>query len=296
MSDPATTPLETLSAALSGLVARAAPSLVAIRSHRARSSGFVWKPGLVITADEALADEGEVAVTVPDGERVAATLVGRDPATDVALLRIGRTDLPPAALSQDPVAAGALALAVGSQDGAPIAALGAVSVSGEAWRSMRGGEISARIELDIALRRHAEGGLAIDAAGHAFGMTVFGPRRRVLIIPAATIGRVAAQLESRGRVARGYLGLGLQPVRLDGGGAGAPGIIVMSVDPQGPGVAAGIRQGDVIVAWEGRPVQGVQTLLRALGPDSVGTTVTLSLQRAGAPLEVRLTVGEKPQG
>lgn len=294
MSDPATTnPLEALSAALSALVAQVAPSMVAIRSHRARSSGFVWKPGLIVTADEALAEEGEIAVTLPGGEGVAATLVGRDPATDVALLRTGRTDLAPAVLESASVATGALALAIGSQDGAPIAALGAVSVSGAAWRSMRGGEINARIELDVALRRHAEGGLALDAAGRAFGMAVFGPRRRVLVIPAATIERVAAQLEARGRVVRGYLGLGLQPVRLAGGGAG---VMVMSVDPQGPGAAADIRQGDVIAAWNGRPIGGVQTLLRALGPDSVGSTVTLSLQRAGAPLEASLTIGEKPQG
>ena len=291
----AANPLETLSAALSALVARASPGVVAVRSHRAWSSGFIWKPGLVVTADEALAEDGEVAVTLPGGESVAASLVGRDPSTDVALLRVGRTDIQPAALSQALVAAGALAVAVGSQDGTPVAALGAVSVAGAAWRSMRGGEISARIELDVALRRHAEGGLALDAAGQAFGMAVLGPRRRVLVIPAATIERVAAQLEARGRVVRGYLGLGLQPIRLDGGG-GAPGVIVMSVDPQGPGAAAGIRQGDVIAAWDGRPVGGVSALLRALGPDSVGSTATLSLRRAGAPLEVRLTVGEKPQG
>lgn len=293
MSDPSPNPLETLSVALSALVARAAPGVVAVRSHRARSSGFVWKPGLVVTADEALAEEGEIAVTLPGGESVPATLVGRDPSTDVALLRVDRADLPPAALSQNPVATGALAVVLGSQDGAPLAALGAVSASGAGWRSMRGGEISARIELDAHLRRHAEGGLALDAAGQAFGMAVFGPRRRVLVIPVATVERVATQLESRGRVSRGYLGLGLQPVRL---GSGAAGAMVMSVDPQGPGAAADIRQGDVIAAWDGRPIGGVSTLLRALGPSSVGTTVTLSLQRAGAPLEVRLTVGEKPQG
>lgn len=293
MSDPSPNPLEALSAALSALVARAAPGVVAVRSHRARSSGFVWRPGLVVTADEALAEEGGIAVTLPGGESVPATLVGRDPATDVALLRVDRADLAPAVLGPAPVAAGALALVLGSQDGAPLAALGAASVSGAAWRSMRGGEISARIELDVHLRRHAEGGLALDAGGRAFGMAVFGPRRRVLVIPAATIERVAAQLETRGRVARGYLGLGLQPVRLDGGGTG---VIVMSVDPQGPGAAADMRQGDVIAAWDGRPVGGVSALLRALGPDSVGTTVTLSVQRAGAPLEVRLTVGEKPHG
>src|SRR4029450_3488316 len=104
--------------------------------------------------------------------------------------------------------------------GAPTAALGLVSLARGPWQSMRGGEIDARIELDARLRRAAEGGLALNAAGQAFGMTVFGPRRRVLVIPAVTLGRVAARLETHGRIARGYLGLGLQPVSVGGGGAG----------------------------------------------------------------------------
>jgi S1-C subfamily serine protease len=82
---------------------------------------------------------------------------------------------------------------------------------------LRGGEINARIELDLRLRRSAEGGLAIDPAGRAIGMTVFGPRRRVLVIPSATIARVAARLESHGRIPRGYLGLGLRLVAIEGG-------------------------------------------------------------------------------
>ncbi len=293
MNDSAApTPLQTLSTVLSGLVAAAAPSTVAVRSHRSRSSGFVWRPGLVVTVDEALAEEGEVAVTLAGGETVAAALVGRDPTTDVALLRVEGTPLQPVALQTVQATAGALALAVGSQDGDPVAALGVVSVAGPSWRSLRGGDIDARIELDLSLRRHAEGGLALDAGGRAFGMAVFGPRRRVLVIPSTTIERVAAKLETHGRVARGYLGLGLQPVRLDDGGAGA---MVMGVDGQGPGAAAGVRQGDVIVAWDGRPTRSFQALMRALGPDSIGTTVTLSLKRAGEPAEARLTVGERPQ-
>ncbi len=284
--------LETLSGALSDLVGRAAPSVVAVRSHRARSSGFVWRSGLIVTADEALAEEGEISVTLPGGESVGATLAGRDPTTDVALLRVDRLDLKPFRLDTTPARPGALTLAVGSHEGAPNAALGMVSCAGEGWRSMRGGEIDARIELDIALRRDAEGGLALDAAGRALGMVVLAPRRRVLVIPAATIERVAEKLKDHGRIARGYLGLSLQPVGLDGGGVGA---IVMSVDAEGPGAKADVRQGDVIVAWNGRPVGSVQLLLRGLGADSVGSAVSLSLKRAGTPVQASLTIGERPQ-
>ncbi|GJD50086.1 Putative serine protease HtrA [Methylobacterium crusticola] len=288
---PPASPILSLSGALRHAVAAAAPSVVAVHSHRARSSGFVWRPGLVVTADEALAEEGDVAVTAQGGRRLGATLVGRDPSTDVALLRIDDDALPAAALAPEPVAAGSLALALGSQDGAPLAALGLVALAGPAWRSMRGGEIDARIELDLALRRRAEGGLALDAAGQALGMTVFGPRRRVLVIPGATVARVAEKLLAHGRIPRGYLGLGLQPVRRDDGGAG---LMVMSVEPGGPGAAAGLRQGDVVAAIDGEPVAGLQALQRALGPGSVGTPVRLTLRRAGEAVEAALTIGERP--
>jgi S1-C subfamily serine protease len=285
-------PLTNLSASLSGLVAATAPSIVAIHSHRALSSGFIWKTGMIVTADEALADEGEVAVTLSGGKRISATIAGRDPTTDIALLRADIGAVSPIALDGSAPSAGALAVVVGGREGEAVAALGVVAMSGVAWRSMRGGEIDARIELDLSLRRHAEGGLALDASGQAFGMAVFGPRRRVLVIPAATIARVAAQIEAHGKVARGYLGLGLQPVRLDrDGGVGA---MVMSVDGDGPGAKAGVRQGDVLQAWDGQPIGSVNALLRALGPASVGKTVALSLRRGGETRAIVLEIGERP--
>jgi S1-C subfamily serine protease len=123
-------------------------------------------------------------------------------------------------------------------------------------------------------------------------MAVFGPRRRVLVIPTATIERVAAKLESHGRIGRGYLGLGLQPVAVETGeGSGA---MVMSVDPKGPGALAGVHQGDVIVAWNDEPIRHLQSVLRSLGSDSVGRTITLGLRRAGEARQVPLTIGERP--
>jgi S1-C subfamily serine protease len=131
----------------------------------------------------------------------------------------------------------------------------------------------------------------LDAAGGAIGMAVLGPRRRVLVIPAATIARVVTTLERHGRVARGYLGLGLQRVAIEGEGSG---VMVMSVDPGGPGAAAGIHQGDIVVAWNGEPIRHVPALLRTLGPDSVGQQVTIGLRRAGETRQFALTVGERP--
>jgi S1-C subfamily serine protease len=285
--------LQHLSDAFIDVVDRAAPSVVAVHSTRSRSSGFVWRPGLIVTADEALDDDGDIAVVLPGGESAAATLAGRDPTTDVALLRVDRTAPQPVMLKAAPVPAGALAWAVGSLQGAPITAFGTVSLAGGPWRSFRGGDIDARIELDLSLRRAGEGGVALDATGGAFGMVVFGPRRQVLVIPAATIERVAAALATHGKIARAYLGLGLQPVKLDGDSG--VGIMVVSVDPNGPGAAAGVRQGDVIITWNDQPAQEVRMILRALGPDSVGSTVKLALRRGGEPAEARLTLRERPE-
>ncbi|MBR0893396.1 serine protease [Bradyrhizobium tropiciagri] len=281
--------LSSLSSALAETIARTAPAIVAVHSHRARASGFVWKSGLIVTADEALADEGEIEIQFADGSRKAATVAGRDHTTDVALLRADG-DVAPVKLSTDIPPLGSLAVIVAADRGAASARLGMVALSGPGWRSLRGGEIDARIELDVGLRHSQQGGLALNAAGEPFGMAVLGPRR-VLTIPSATIERVAAQLEKSGRIARGYLGVGLQPVRLDDG----LGAMVMNVDKAGPSAAAGIRQGDVIVAVNGEKLSGVRALSRGLGPQSVGSVVELTVHRGGEPLNVKVTVGERPE-
>lgn len=288
MTDPNL--LTSLSAALEGVVATARPSVVSVHSRRSRASGFVWKHGLVVTADEALAEDGEVSIKLADGSVRTASIAGRDHTTDVALLRFDGAGLAPVALSSHVPALGALSAVVAAERGTPTAALGVVSLAGERWRSLRGGDIDARIELDVHLAYSHQGGLALNAAGEAFGMAVLGPRR-VLVIPTATIERVAAKLETHGRVPRGYLGLGLQPVRLDEG----VGAMVMSVDGTGPAAAAGIRQGDVIVGWNGEKLSGVRALLRSLGPDSVGSSVDVAVRRAGEPATFKLTIGERPE-
>jgi S1-C subfamily serine protease len=291
MTQSAQSTLQDLSTSLAGLAAITAPGIVAVKSAHSRSSGFFWRPGLIVTAEEALSEEGDVTVTLPGGESLAARPVGRDHSTDIAVLRVDRSDLPPVPLETQAVPVGALAIAVGAEDGAPTAALGVISRSTGPWWSLRGGEINARIELDLRMRQSAEGGAAIDTTGRAIGMTVFGPRRRVLVIPSATIERVAARLEKHGRVSRGYLGLGFQPVAIEGGGRG---LMIVNVEPQGPGAKAGVHQGDIIVTWSGEPIRDVRSLLRALGPDSVGQIVTLGLRRSGETRNVTLTIGERP--
>jgi len=285
-----TNPLAEFSKAVAGLVAGAAPSLVSLKSGRSRSTGFAWRPRLIVAADELIDDDGdELKVTLAGGEEIAGTLVGRDHTTDVALIRIDR-DLPALAFSNEVPAAGTLALALGADAGLPRVTSGVVAYAGAAWRSLRGGTIDARIELDIALPRTSEGAPVLDADGIARGMAVRS-RRRTLVIPAATIARVATTLETKGYIPRGYLGLGLHPVKT-ATGAGA---MVMAVEAGGPGDKAGLHQGDVITGWNGREGAPLHAIMAALGPDSVGQAVKLKVTLGGTAREVTLTIGERPR-
>ena len=183
-----------LSSAFADAVAATAPHIVEVQSHRSLASGFFWREGLIVTPDETLAEEGKIEVELADGTVLEAKLVGRDPATDIALLRADGAGAEAVTFGLDAVRPGSLALIVAAAESASLVAFGAVAAIGPAWQSMRGGSIDARIEMDVRLRRRAEGGLAIDGSGQAFGMAVRGPRGRTLIIPAATIDRVVGQL------------------------------------------------------------------------------------------------------
>jgi S1-C subfamily serine protease len=304
MTDNPSSTLAAFSEELARRVAAVAPGLVAVHGRRGPSfSGFVWRTDAVVTAEEALESDDDIAVTAADGRDLKATLAGRDPSTDVAVLRVEGLDtvVPLAPAAADALQAGHLALAAGRRAEGPIAHLGAVAVAGAAWRSMRGGRIDRFLRLDMRLDARAEGGVLLDPRdGRVFGMAVHGPRRSVLAIPAATIERVAPRLLAEGRIARGYLGLGLQPVRLDEAVAkalgleAARGLMVVGVDPEGPGRKAGVLQGDVVTAWDGEAVRRVRDVFERLGPDSIGNPAALALVRAGARASAEVAIVERP--
>ncbi len=282
------------------LVASAAPAVVAVHGGGRRpSSGLIWQPGVVVTAEETIANDSGLAVVLPGGDRVQATLAGRDASTDIAVLRYDGA-APSRTLGATPVAAnlqaGQLALAIGSADGGAVAALGLVSYAGPAWESRLGGHIDARVVIDTRLPAIAEGGALVAADGSFIGMAVFGPRRRVLAIPAATVARVVPVILDKGHISRGYLGVGLQRVSLPGTEDGAPrrGAMVVTLDPDGPAKAAGIHQGDIIVAVGGAAVSGPRSLYHQLGPDVVGKTLAVALVRAGAQTTIDVAIAPRP--
>jgi S1-C subfamily serine protease len=286
--------LANLSDQLAGIVERAAPSVVAVHARsRFSSSGVFWRPGVIVSAEHTVRREEEITITLPDGSTSSATLAGSDPGTDLAVLRTERAGQSLPALSQAP-APGHLALAIGrAQDSGVNATMGIVSALGPAWRTWRGGRLDSYIRLDLTLYPGSSGGLVVNTAGEAIGIATSALSRIAgVAIPASTVNRVLDEILAGGRVRRGYLGLGLQPVELPDHHKG---LIVLSVEQGGPAARAGLLIGDVLVSLGGCIVADTDDVQSALEIRSVGETVEAGLVRGGAAQSVALTIGERPR-
>lgn len=303
-NSPPASVLQSLSDDLAAAVAAASPSLVAIHARRRiPCTGVIWSPGVVVTAHHTVQREERISVTLADGTAVGATLAGRDATTDLAVLRLESDVGRPIARAEPGTArVGQIVLALGMPGPSVTAAFGVVSAAGGEWRTWHGGRIDQHIRLDIAIYDGFSGGPAIDASGRMLGLNSSGlARASAMTIPLATIERVAGLLLASGHVRRGYVGLGVQPVRLPAGlvrGHALPreaGLMVVSIEEGGPAHAAGVALGDVIVSCEGSPVSDPAELLAALTGERVGTPVALRLLRGGVPREIAVTVGERPR-
>jgi S1-C subfamily serine protease len=303
-SSAPTAVLESLSNDLAGAVERAGQSVVAIHARRRiPASGVHWRPGIIVAAHHTIQRDDEITISLADSTTVAATLVGRDPTTDLAVLKVGEAKVPVASFAESSgVRVGALVLALGRPGTAITASLGVVSAVGGEWRTWHGGVIDRFVRLDVSIYDGFSGGPLIDAGGRVLGLNTSGlSRGAALAIPVETVNRVVDQLLKSGRVARGYLGLGMQAVRLPAGlveRLAMPndiGLMVVSAEPDGPGDRAGILIGDVLIAVGDTAVSDPAELLAFLGGDQVGKAVTAKLIRAGEPKSISITVGERPQ-
>jgi S1-C subfamily serine protease len=280
--------LAALSNELATTVERVAAGVVAVEGRsRIGSSGFFVRPNLILTADHAL-ESDEIEVVHPDGETETVTIAGRDPSTDLALLRSQRAGVPLAFATNDPLRVGTLVVAVARDDDGDVAAtMGVLSAVGAAWRTWQGGQIDRFVRPDLGLYPRFSGSPLADAAGRIIGLNTLGlSRRQALTVPLATIDRVIdALLAGGGRLPRGYLGVALQAV--DGGA------IVLGVEPSGPAAKAGVIVGDVIVGIAGTTVADADDVHAQLGSDLVGSTVALALRRGGAAHTVQVTIGDR---
>lgn len=295
--------LTALSNNLADAVDRAGRAVVAIHARsRIPASGIVWRKGVIVAADHTIRRDEDIVVTLSDGSRSAATLAGRDPTTDLAVLKLDASSAVAPAKIDDAtrLKAGHLVLALGRPGEEVTASLGLVSLASSEWRSWRGGRIDEYILLDVAIHDGFSGGPLIDVSGNVVGVNTSGlARGRALTIPVRTVTRVVDQLLAKGRIARGYLGLAMQPVRLPADLASSlevpdgQALIIVSVEPGGPGAEAGVLLGDVLVSANGQTVRDARDLLATLGPDSIGSTLRARVIRGGVPRDLEIRVRER---
>ena len=295
-----------LSNALAQATDRAAASAVAIHTEaRGSSSGVVWRPGTIVTAEHALRRDEEIHATLADGRVVPAALVGRDPSTDLAVLKCAEAVASVTEFAD--VAAlkpGHVTLVVGrTRVSGPVAALGVVSLVAAERRTWTGASLAPYIRLDVSLQPTAVGGAVIDAQGRAIGIATprFG-RFGVIAIPTPTVNAVVETLLQKGRIPRGYLGVGLQPVRLPDTlcqslqRSEKTAAIVLEVEPDGPAHKAGIVIGDIFVSLAGRPITRLEDVHSQLHAGAIGKPLVLKFVRGGALHEANLVVGERSHG
>lgn len=296
--------LVALSNALAQATDRTAASAVAVHTEtRGSSSGVVWRSGVIVTAEHALRRDEDIQITLPDGRVVSATIAGRDASTDLAVLKCAEATS--AVAEPGDVATikpGSLALVVGrTRASGPVAALGAVSLVVAERRAWTGAALAPYIRLDIGVQPTAVGGAVVDPQGRIVGIaTPRFARFGAIAVPVPTVNRVVDTLLQKGRIPRGYLGVGLQPVRLPAGLLASStrrvktATIVLDVAPAGPAHNAGILIGDLILSIDGNEIRHPGDVHSALGPESVGKILSVDLSRAGKAQQVQITVAERP--
>ena len=292
-----------LSEALAQATDRAAASAVAVHTEaRGSSSGVVWRPGVIVTAEHALRSDEDIQVTLPDGCVVSAALAGRDASTDLAVLKCAEATSSVAEVSDvSSIKPGSFALVVGrTRASGPVAALGAVSLVVAERRTWTGAALAPYIRLDVAVQPTAVGGAVIDPRGRIIGIaTPRFARFGAIAVPAPTVNRVVDVLLQKGRIPHGYLGVGLQPVRLPDAlrrtlkREDKTAAIVLEVEPEGPAHKAGIVIGDIFVALAGRAVTRLEDVHGQLGAESIGKSLSLKFVRGGALQDASIVVGER---
>ena len=294
------TVLEQMSEALAGVVHTVAQSVVRVEARRRLpATGIVWSSdGALVTAHHVIEQES-IKVGLPDGRTLDAILIGRDPTTDVAVLRVQATGLSLTPWHESSLRVGALVVGLGRPFRSVQAAMGIISAHGEAWRTPAGGQLDQYVQPDMVMYPGFSGGPLVDVAGQIIGLnTTALLRGTTLTIPVPTIRRVVDMLLAHGRVRRGYLGVHTQPVRLPTAVAEQlgqeTGLLISTVEPASPAEQGGLLLGDTVVTLDGVTLRHHDDLLALLEAERIGTTVAMHILRGGQVQELRLTLGERP--
>ena len=296
------TTLAEFSQQLANTVEKAGKSVVSIlEGGRTGVSGTVWREGIGVAVDHTIHGLEEVTVILPSGKETKASVTGRDPGTDIAILKLP-TDTQVAALSDDSSArTGEIVLSVGRRGTEGLATTyGLISAIGGPWRTSSGGRIDRWFRLDLNPFQGFSGGPIINAGCEVLGIATSGPGSSAAVVPASTVSRIVDQLLKHGRTVRGYIGIGVQPVAFPedawqklriGGGRG---LLIIAVASGSAATEAGLMLGDVIAAIDGKTLQSGASLQSILDGENVGKSVSLDIVRGGELLKIAVTVREKP--
>jgi len=285
---------------LAATVATAGQSVVRVEGRRRLpASGFVWSAdGIIVTAHHVVERDDNLKIGLPNGETVSATLVGRDPSTDLAVLKVTVSGL--TAIAHDSFEAlrvGHLVVALGRPGKDVNVALGMVSALGDAWQSAPGGKVDRYLQTDVTMFPGFSGGPLIGMDGKVLGFNTSAMRDVSLTIPVPTIARVVESLLKHGKVRQGYLGIGTQPVKLPAAQREEfkqeTGLLIASVEADSPAAKGGLFLGDTLINLNGKPTRHVDELSALLGGDTVGTTAAFTVLRGGQVLPVTVEIGER---
>jgi len=293
--------LSNLSDALAATVAAASSGVVQVGGRRRLpASGIVWSAdGVIITAHHVVEHDDNISVGLPDGQAATATLVGRDPTTDLAVLRAQARGLtPPTWAEPDSLRVGHLVLALGRPGQTVRATLGIVSALGNSWHTPAGGRLDRYLQTDVVMYPGFSGGPLVDVMGRVLGLNTSALLRGLsMTVPTPSLRRVVETLLAHGRIRRSYLGVGTQPVRLPPAMVSQlgqeTGLLLASVEPNSPAERGGLLLGDTIIALDRQPIRYVDDLLAFLSGDRIGKAVLVRILRSGQVQEPTITIGER---
>lgn len=292
--------IQSFSNELAEIVETVGPAIARVEGRRRLpASGVVWSDdGTVVTAHHAVERDDRLTVGSEGGEQFEAELVGRDPTTDLAVLRASGLKTAAAnSVAINGLSVGHLVLALGRPGITVQATLGIVSALGTSWRTAAGGLVDRYLQTDVVMYPGFSGGALVNVEGKVLGVNTSALRGVSLTIPTSTVDRVTQSILTHGTVRRGYLGVGVQPVSLPDAMAEElgqeTGLILISVENGSPAEAGGLTLGDTLLSVHGEPVRQLDDLLNILSADLVGEEVVARILRGGAVRQQVVTVGER---